>query len=262
MRSLLRCRLSTQAAALPLSYSDGYIKTLLADVKTVAIVGASANWNRPSFFVMKYMLSKGYKVFPINPAVAGSQILGERVYSSLSDLPETVDMVDIFRNPEAAAEITDDAVKHGAKVVWMQLGVQNDAAAARAESSGLRVVMDRCPKIEFSRLFGELSWHGFDSGVISSKRRKAVGVATGGDSSSTANADAAAAEAGGERGDEPPPPLPGFETRAIHAGAQPDPTTGARSTPIYQTSSYVFDDVDHAASLFNLQVSFFVVSYH
>ena len=222
-----------------LFYSDDYLKTILSDVKTIAMVGASSNWNRPSFFAMKYLLAKGFKVFPINPGAAGEKILGELVYSSLNELPVTVDMVDIFRKPDDASGVTDDAIKHGAKVVWMQLGIVNQAAADRAEAAGLRVVMNRCPKIEFSRLFGELSWHGFNSKTITSKRRS-VGKATVPTSSDVS--------------DTNPKMTPtGFETRAIHSGAAPDPTTGARSTPIFQTTAYVFDDADHAASLFNLQ---------
>ena len=221
----------------PLIYPDDHIKTILAEVRTIAMVGASPNWNRPSNFAMKYLQAKGYKVYPVNPGAAGQEILGEKVYAELTELPETVDMVDIFRNSEAAGPICDAALEHGAKVVWMQLGVRNDAAASRAEARGVKVVMDRCPKIEFSRLFGELSWHGFNSNVISSKRRP-VGTAE----AKPAGSNTPAA-----------PRSSGFETRAIHAGAAPDPTTGARSTPIFQTTAYVFDDVDHAASLFNLQ---------
>ena len=154
------------------TYTDAYLKGVLDNTKTVAMVGASPNWNRPSYFVMKYLQSKGFKVYPVNPRAAGEEILGEAVYASLDDLPETVDMVDVFRSSEAAGPITDDAVKHRAKTVWMQLAVRNDEAAARAEAAGLNVVMNRCPKIEYARLCGELSWGGFNSGVISSKRRK------------------------------------------------------------------------------------------
>ena len=219
-------------------YPDSYIRDILASVRTIAMVGASPNWNRPSNFAMKYLQAKGYRVYPVNPAAAGGEILGETVYPDLESLPETVDMVDIFRNSAAAGPIVEAAIAHGASVVWMQLGVRNDEAAAQAADHGLRVVMDRCPKIEFSRLFGELSWHGFNSKVISSRRRP-VGTAA------PANNDREPAATA--------PPDAGFETRAIHAGAAPDPTTGARSTPIFQTTAYVFDDVDHAASLFNLQ---------
>jgi predicted CoA-binding protein len=134
------------------------------------MVGASPNWNRPSYFAMKYLQSKGFRVIPVNPRAAGETILGETCRASLDDVPETVDMVDIFRNSKEAGPLTDAAIARGAKVVWMQIGVRNDAAAARAEAAGLKVVMNRCPKIEYSRLYGELSWGGFNSGIISSKR--------------------------------------------------------------------------------------------
>lgn len=154
------------------SYDDKYIIDVLKDAKVVAMVGASANWNRPSFFAMKYMQQKGFRVIPVNPGIAGKEILGETVAASLDEIQEPIDMVDIFRNSEAAGGVTDDAIKAGAKIVWMQLGVRNDEAAKRAEDAGLRVVMDRCPKIEYARLHGELSWHGINSHVITSKRRK------------------------------------------------------------------------------------------
>lgn len=220
-------------------YDDDVIRDILRDVKTIAMVGASDNWNRPSYFAMKYLQQKGYRVYPVNPKVAAAdgEILGEKTYADLSELPETVDMVDVFRNSEAAGPISDAAIAHGAKVVWMQLGVRNDEAAARAEAAGLTVVMNRCPKIEFSRLFGELGWHGFNSRVISAKRRR------------PGSADRVSRETDVGDGFIPQ----GFETLAVHSGAAPDPTTGARSTPIYQTTAYVFDDADHAASLFNLQ---------
>jgi uncharacterized protein len=154
------------------TYTDAYLMGVLRSTKTVAMVGASPNWNRPSYFVMKYLQAKGFKVYPVNPRAVGESILGEAVFGSLADLPETVDMVDIFRASEAAGAISDEAIAHGAKAVWMQLTVRHDVAAERAEASGLTVVMNRCPKIEYARLHGELSWGGFNSGIISAKRRK------------------------------------------------------------------------------------------
>jgi predicted CoA-binding protein len=156
----------------PLQYDDDYIRGVLRRTRTIAMVGASPNWNRPSYFVMKYLRRKGYRVIPANPGAVGQEILGEPVVASLANIKEPVDLVDIFRNSEAAGPITDEAIAIGAKTVWMQIGVRNDAAAERAKAAGLDVVMDRCPKIEFSRLCGELSWLGMNSGVISAKRRR------------------------------------------------------------------------------------------
>ncbi len=156
------------------SYADDYIRAILRETRVIAMVGASPNWNRPSYFAMKYLQNKGYRVVPVNPVAAGQEILGEKVYATLEEVPVKVDMVDIFRNAEAAGPIADAAIAIGAKIVWMQLGVRNDAAASRAEAAGLKVVMNRCPKIEFGRLSGELSWGGINSGVITSKRRATV----------------------------------------------------------------------------------------
>lgn len=156
----------------PLTYDDDYIRGILRRTRTIALVGASPNWNRPSYFVMKYLQRKNYRVIPVNPSAVGQEILGEPVVASLADIKEPVDLVDIFRNSEAAGAITDEAITIGAKAVWMQIGVRNDAAAARAKAAGLDVVMDRCPKIEYSRLCGELSWLGMNSGVVSAKRRR------------------------------------------------------------------------------------------
>ncbi|HZT50744.1 MAG TPA: CoA-binding protein [Stellaceae bacterium] len=153
-------------------YDDAYLRSILRDVRTIAMVGASPHWNRPSYFVMKYLRSKGFRVIPVNPQAAGREILGERVYADLADIPDPVDMVDIFRRSEAAGPIVDAAIRKGARVVWMQIGVRNDEAAARAEAAGLRVVMNRCPKIEYSRLHGELAWSGANTGIISSRRRR------------------------------------------------------------------------------------------
>ena len=153
-------------------YDDDFLRGILGRVRTIAMVGASQDWNRPSFFAMKYLQDKGFRVIPVNPKAAGEEILGERAYAKLADIPEPVDMVDIFRNATAAGPITDEAIEIGAKVVWMQLRVRNDEAAKRAEAAGLTVVMNRCPKIEYGRLHGELSWSGINSGIITSKRRK------------------------------------------------------------------------------------------
>jgi predicted CoA-binding protein len=152
------------------SYDDTYIRGILRETKVIAMVGASSNWNRPSYFAMKYLQKKGFRVIPVNPKDAGGEILGEKVYASLADIPDKVDMVDVFRNSEAAGAIADEAIAIGAKVLWMQLGVRNDAAAARAEAAGLKVVMNRCPKIEFGRLSREIGWMGINTGLISSKR--------------------------------------------------------------------------------------------
>jgi uncharacterized protein len=153
-------------------YSDDTLRAVLRQVRTIAMVGASPNWNRPSYFAMKYLQHKGYRVIPVNPGAVGKEILGEKVYASLKEIPDKVDMVDIFRNSEAAGPITDEAIAIGAKVVWMQLSVRNDAAARRAEAAGLTVVMNRCPKIEYGRLHGELAWSGINSGIISARRMR------------------------------------------------------------------------------------------
>src|ERR1700692_257142 len=187
----------------PIPYSDAKIRAILERVKTIAMVGASSNWNRPSYFVMKYLQGKGYRVIPVNPGTAGKEQLGEKIYASLRDIPDKIDMVDVFRASDQVGPVADDAIAIGAKVVWMQLGIRNDEAAARAEAAGLGVILNSCPEPQ----------------------------------------------------PRPPPSANGsygFETRAVHAGASPDPTTGARITPIFQTAAYVFDDVEHAASLFNL----------
>lgn len=154
------------------NYSDALLKDVLGRVKTVAVVGASTHWNRPSYFVMKYLQTKGYRIIPVNPKAAGETVLGELVYASLADIPEPVDMVDVFRQSAAAPGIVDEAIRIGAKVVWMQIGVRHDQAAAKAEAAGLTVIMNHCPKIEYGRLYGELSWSGINSGIISSKRLK------------------------------------------------------------------------------------------
>jgi predicted CoA-binding protein len=134
------------------SYSDDYLRDILTSVRTVAVVGASPRRERPSHRVMAYLQRRGYRTIPVNPFAAGGTINGETVYASLAEVPEPIDMVDIFRRPEAAGAAVDAAIAVGAKIVWMQLGVRDDAAAARAEANGLKVVMNRCPAIEIPRL--------------------------------------------------------------------------------------------------------------
>lgn len=155
------------------NYSPEYIRGILKSVRTIALVGASSNSVRPSYLVMKYLIDKGYQVFPVNPALAGQTILGQAVFGQLKDIPDPLDMVDIFRNSEAAGEVIDEALslQIKPKVIWMQLSVRNDAAAARAEQAGLLVVMNRCPKMEYGKLSGEWAWVGGNSGLISSRRQ-------------------------------------------------------------------------------------------
>ena len=152
------------------SYPDSYIRGILNAHKVFAMVGASPNQVRPSYFVQKYLLAKGYRVIPVNPGHAGKEILGQMVYASLRDIPEPVEVVDIFRNSAAALDITRDAIAIGAKVVWMQIGVRNDEAARLAEEAGLKVVMNRCPKIEYGRLSGEIGWAGVHTRTLSSQK--------------------------------------------------------------------------------------------
>jgi len=154
------------------SYPDDTIRGILKSVRTIALVGASQNPARPSWIVAKYLIDRGYDVIPINPGLGGRELLGRRVYRSLKDIPHPVDMVEIFRNSAAAGPITDEALSLSPppKVIWMQLSVRNDAAAAKAEAAGVQVVMNRCPKIEFGRLSGEISWQGVNSRLLSAKK--------------------------------------------------------------------------------------------
>lgn len=155
------------------SYAPDYIREILKSVRTIALVGASANEVRPSYFVMKYLIDKGYAVAPVNPGLAGQSLLGQTVYATLKDVPHPVDMVDIFRNSDAVAAIVDEALALNPvpKVIWMQLSVRNDEAAAKAEAAGLQVVMNRCPKMEYGKLSGEWAWVGGNSGIISSRKQ-------------------------------------------------------------------------------------------
>jgi predicted CoA-binding protein len=154
------------------SYPDGQIREIMKSVKRIALVGASANEARPSWIVTKYLLDRGYEVIPVNPGLAGQTLLGKTVYGSLKEIPGPLDMVEIFRNSEAAGPITDEALSLDPlpKVIWMQLSVRNDAAAARAEARGVTVIMNRCPKIEYGRLSGEIGWQGINSRILSSKK--------------------------------------------------------------------------------------------
>jgi predicted CoA-binding protein len=154
------------------AYPNDYIRGILKSVKTIALVGASQSPARPSWIVTKYLLERGYDVIPVNPGLAGQELLGKRVYGSLGEIPHAIDMVEIFRNSQAAGPITDEALALDPlpKVIWMQLSVRNEEAAARAEAKGVTVVMDRCPKIEFGRLSGEISWQGVNSRMLSAKK--------------------------------------------------------------------------------------------
>ena len=144
------------------------LRRILRESRVIAVVGLSADWYRPSYFAAKYMQEHGYRVIPVNPKYP--QILGEKCYRSLRDIPEKVDIVDVFRKTADVLPIAEDAIAIGAKVLWQQLGVRNDAAAAKARAAGLQTVMDRCVKIEHGRLFGGLNWVGVNTRVISAKR--------------------------------------------------------------------------------------------
>jgi hypothetical protein len=160
------------------AYDDAYIRGILDTVKTIAMVGISPKENRPSYFAFKYLLGRGYRMIPVNPGQAGKSILGEKVYAKLSDVPEPVDMVDIFRASEHVLPIVQEALTLEPKprVIWMQLSVRNDEAARLAEDAGLKVVMNRCPKIEYGRLSTEISWMGVNSRTLSSKRAQTLGT--------------------------------------------------------------------------------------
>ena len=159
------------------SYPDTYIRGILNTVKTIAMVGLSPKDNRPSYFAFKYLLERGYRMIPVNPGQAGKDILGQKVYAKLADIPEPVDMVDIFRASPYAVGIVEEALRlqPRPRVVWMQLGIRNDAAAALAEQNGLKVVMNRCPKIEYGRLSSEISWMGVNSRTLTSKKAQLFG---------------------------------------------------------------------------------------
>jgi predicted CoA-binding protein len=159
------------------SYPDPYIRGILNTVKTIAMVGVSPKDNRPSYFAFKYLLERGYNMIPVNPGQAGKELLGRKVYAKLADIPEPVDMVDVFRAAQYAPGIVEEAIALNPRpqVIWMQLGVRNDEAAARAEAAGMKVVMNRCPKIEYGRLSSEISWMGVNSRTLTSKKAQLLG---------------------------------------------------------------------------------------
>ena len=155
------------------TYPPDYLRGILNSVRTIALVGASSNSVRPSFFVLKYLIDKGYELYPVNPGLAGKEILGRPVFADLKSVPVAIDMVDIFRNSEAALAVTREALALDPrpKVIWMQLSVRNDQAATLAEDQGVAVVMNRCPKMEYGKLSGEWAWVGGNPGLVSSRRQ-------------------------------------------------------------------------------------------
>jgi uncharacterized protein len=160
------------------SYSDSYIRGILNTVKTIAMVGASEKENRPSYFAFKYLLERGYTMIPVNPGHAGEHMLGQPIYARLSDIPVPIDMVDIFRASQYALAVVQEALTLTPRpqVIWMQLGVRNDEAAALAEANGMKVVMNRCPKIEYGRLSSEIAWMGVNTRTISSRKGTIGGI--------------------------------------------------------------------------------------
>jgi predicted CoA-binding protein len=162
------------------NYDDGYIRGILNTVKAIAMVGVSPKDNRPSYFAFKYLLERGYRMIPVNPGQAGHELLGQKVYAKLADIPEPVDMVDIFRAAQYAPGIVAEALalKPRPQVIWMQLGIRNDEAAKLAEDAGLKVVMNRCPKIEYGRLSSEIAWMGRGIQRMSLNRATLAGGAT------------------------------------------------------------------------------------
>ncbi len=154
------------------AYPDSYIREILTNVKSIAMVGASPVNVRPSYFVFKYLVERGYDMIPVNPGQTSNALIGKPFVATLKDIGRPFDMLDIFRNSDAAGAVVDEALALAVKpkVIWMQLGVRNDSAAARAEAAGLKVVMNRCPKIEYGRLTSEIQWVGVNSRTLSSKR--------------------------------------------------------------------------------------------
>jgi predicted CoA-binding protein len=159
------------------SYDDAYIRGILNTVKTIAMVGVSANVSRPSYFAFKYLLERRFHMIPVNPALAGAELLRQKSYAALAEIPEAIDMVDIFRASQFARGIVEEALAMNPRpwVIWMQLGVRNDDAARLAEANGLKVVMNRCPKIEYGRLSSEIAWMGVNTRTLTSKRARILG---------------------------------------------------------------------------------------
>ena len=159
------------------SYDDRYIRGILNTVKTIAMVGVSANTSRPSYFAFKYLLERGYGMIPINPGLEGQDLLGRKVYAKLADVPEPIDMVDIFRASRYAPAIVEEALALNPRpqVIWMQLAIRNDEAAKLAEDNDLKVVMNRCPKIEYGRLSSEIAWMGVNTRTLTAKKARLFG---------------------------------------------------------------------------------------
>ena len=159
------------------SYDDRYIRGILNTVKTIAMVGVSANTSRPSYFAFKYLLERGYGMIPINPGLEGQDLLGRKAYAKLADVPEPIDMVDIFRPSRYAPAVVEEALALNPRpqVIWMQLGIRDDEAAKLAEANDLKVVMNRCPKIEYGRLSSEIAWMGVNTRTLTAKKARLFG---------------------------------------------------------------------------------------
>ena len=154
-----------------LDYSDSVISSVLYKTKTIAMIGLSSSWNRPSYFVAKYLIDRGYKIYPINPKEAGKKILGQKVYSNITEIKDKIDMVDVFRKSSDIDKIIEDILACNPQFIWLQIGVINNKLAKVAANKNIPIIMNRCPKIEYSRLSGELGWGGINSGNIVNKRR-------------------------------------------------------------------------------------------
>ena len=157
-----------------LDYSDSVISSVLYKTKTIAIIGLSSSWNRPSYFVAKYLIDRGYKIYPINPKEAGKKILGQKVYSNITEIKDKIDMVDVFRKSSDIDKIIEDILACNPQFIWLQIGVINNKLAKVAANKNIPIIMNRCPKIEYSRLSGELGWGGINSGIITSKKIRLI----------------------------------------------------------------------------------------